>query len=488
MRPPWLPLLILALPDAAAAHGSFAGPVAAQSPAPITLAAPGPRLTASPSSPATAKLTASHGADAPPATTARAPSVEAARYEPATVATPPPPAPPSVATIGPKGLTVQSDDGRFAFNFRLPIMLDTKLSFADEPRIADSAFLPRFFGPILSSTMYDVVNGKLIVGFADKNVNVLNAWIEVKADAWLRLRVGKFTYPIALERQLLALRIVFMEQGIASALLPLYELGAQLWGGPADKLLEYQLTVGNGLAPNQNQEGEVDQNKDVIGRVYARPFVRSGFTPLAGLGFGIGASWGVHEGSATSPLTGTVKTLGGRTFYAPRGSSSDPDATVVADGSVARLVPQASYVLGPLSIYSEYIRARERLRVGAMARRLTHESFHAVAALVLTGERAVLLDLVVPQQPFDLSAGHIGAVELIGRYESVRFDEQTFPAFADPTVSARAARALGTGLNWLPTELLRVSVNYEHTSFRSAAGARRLPSEDVLAMRLQACF
>jgi phosphate-selective porin OprO/OprP len=337
-------------------------------------------------------------------------------------------------------------------------------------------------------TLYKAVTGKLIVGFSDKSVTVVNAWLDVAAHPLLHLKLGKFLHPISLERQTLPLRIVLLEHGIASTLLPSSEFGAQLWGATTDKLFEYQLTFGNGAPANSHYETDLDNGKDFIGRLYLRPFVRSGLAALSGLGVGFGGNYGVRHGSATTPLTGVSRTLGGRTFFSTLTNATDKAGTVFADGPVVRLVPQLGYTAGPLALYAEYIQVQERLNKGGARKTLTHRSAHAVAALVLTGEKAVLLDIVSPKRPFDLAAGQFGAFELVGHYEWLQFDEDTFPTYANPAVSAETAQAIGGGINWIPTEIIRVMLNYEHTLFDAAAGAKKLRSENLLGLRVQALF
>lgn len=390
--------------------------------------------------------------------------------------------------MGPKGLTVRTEDKNFVFNVRFPLMFDAKATLDNELPRGGDGFYPRFFGPLLSPTIYGIVTGKLLVGFQDKSVSVVTAYMDVEASPWLHLRLGKLLYPIALERQVSPLRIVMMEHGLASSLLPVSEFGAMLWGGPTSKVFEYQLTFGNGAPANQYYETDVDDRKDGIGRVYTRPFAQAGNDWLAGIGFGVGGSYGKHRGTPTAPLTGTSKTLGGRVFYSMRNNSQDAASTTLADGTILRFVPHAAYVAGPISAYAEYVRVREDVAIGATEATLTHESFHAVAAVVLTGERAVQLDIVVPERPLNVAQGHFGAVELTGRFETIRYDSDTFPTFADPATAARKATAFGGGFNWVPVELVRLTVNFEHTRFEGANGAPTPRSENLLGSRLQALF
>lgn len=480
-------LLLVSVP--AFAQEAAPPPVSAPAPPPtpsetaLPLAEPG--ATGDPS--AGAPQPAPPATETPPAA-AVAPAVTAPVAPPVALVQPAAPAALPVVSFGPRGLDVQSGDGSFVFNIRFPFMFDAKATPSDGQPSMGNAFYPRFFGPILSTKIYESVTGKLIVGFQDRSVTVVNAWLDVAAHPWLHIRVGKMLYPISLERQTLPLRIVFLEHGIASSLLGVSEFGVQLWGSAPDKLFDYQLAFGNGAPANQHYETDLDNGKDVIGRVFARPFARSNVPALAGFGLGLGASYGVHRGAAGTPLTGVSRTLGGRTFFATSVDASDPMATTVADGRVVRLVPQVAYVGGPVSVYAEYIRATERLQRGVVEDDVTNQSFHAVGAVVLTGEKAVLLDIISPRHPLDLSAGHLGAFELVGRFETIAFDQALFPVFADPAVSARRATALGSGLNWVPTDTMRLMINYEHTRFGAAQGAPRLRAENLLGLRLQALF
>ena len=390
--------------------------------------------------------------------------------------------------MGAKGLTLQTEDKRFIFNVRFPFMFDAKATIDNDLPLGGDAFFPRFFGPIFSPTIYGVVTGKLIVGFQNRAVTVVTAWFDVAAHPLLHLRFGKLLYTISLERQTLPLRTVMMEHGIASALLPISDFGAQVWGASENSTFEYQLTLANGAPANQHYEVDVDDKKDAIGRVYLRPLAATRIPALAGLGFGFGASNGTHQGNPSNPATGTAATLGGRTFFSTRFNATDPTATTIADGRIYRLVPQANYLAGPLSVYAEYVHVSEELKTGSAQQHLEHASFHAVIAFVLTGENAVLLDIISPSKPFDIAEGSLGAFELTGRYESFEVDADTFPLFANPATAARRATTIGGGFNWIPTAIIRMAVNYEHATFQSALGAPELAPEHVAALRVQALF
>ena len=100
----------------------------------------------------------------------------------------------------------------------------------------------------------------------------------------------------------------------------------------------------------------------------------------------------------------------------------------------------------------------------------------------------MLRDILAPKGPFDPSAGQFGAFELVARAEHVRFDEDTFPVYANPARSVASATAIGGGFNWIPNELIRVMLNFEHTSFTAPTGAPKQRAENLLGLRVQALF
>jgi phosphate-selective porin OprO and OprP len=86
-----------------------------------------------------------------------------------------------------------------------------------------------------------------------------------------------------------------------------------------------------------------------------------------------------------------------------------------------------------------------------------------------------------------------GAFELALRVPELDIDGAAFAggssSFADPSASARRARAVGGGLNWWINQNLRWILDYEVTRFDGGAanGANR-PDERALLMRFFLSF
>jgi phosphate-selective porin OprO and OprP len=59
---------------------------------------------------------------------------------------------------------------------------------------------------------------------------------------------------------------------------------------------------------------------------------------------------------------------------------------------------------------------------------------------------------------------------------------------ADPTKSARAARAWTVGMNWYLNYFTKLQLEYEQTRFEQGAATGNRPTEHALEERLQIAF
>ena len=106
-----------------------------------------------------------------------------------------------------------------------------------------------------------------------------------------------------------------------------------------------------------------------------------------------------------------------------------------------------------------------------------------MASFVVTGEDESF-DGPVLGHPFDLSEGHIGAVELAVRATELHVDNHTFPQFADSSKSARDALEVAGGLNWYPIPQLKVVADFARTTFHAGAPFRARDAEDLFLLRI----
>jgi phosphate-selective porin OprO/OprP len=149
--------------------------------------------------------------------------------------------------------------------------------------------------------------------------------------------------------------------------------------------------------------------------------------------------------------------------------------------------PQAYLYRGSFGLLAEYTDNRHTVRRDTEVGEFHHRGWQVAASVFLTGERASYRS-VTPKKVFDLQAGTFGAVELAARLQSAGVDEDAFPVFADPAVSARRARAWGVGVNWHLAKNLKVMLDLERATFTGGAGTGDRPAETFVATRFQFAY
>jgi phosphate-selective porin OprO/OprP len=255
--------------------------------------------------------------------------------------------------------------------------------------------------------------------------------------------------------------------------------------GLFDHPVNYALGIFNGVADGGSDDMEsTDEGKELVGRIFAQPFLRTDITPLRGLGFGAGASYGYRSG-ATRPYT----TQGQQTFFA----YGNPASSVTFSGEQYRIDPQGYYYWGPFGLYGEYVIDSQSLRSVSGAtlttRRFNNTAWQVVGSYVVTGENDSF-NPIMPRNPVGIHNGGWGAVELVGRIGQMTMDSALFPLFAS-AASAREQTSWGAGVNWHLNRNVKLQLDYESTTFRGgsfAAGSATAHPEHVVLSRVQLNF
>jgi len=366
---------------------------------------------------------------------------------------------------------VGTRDSGFQLRLRGLIQADGRDYWGQTPN-PDSTFLIRRARPYIEGTVANLVDFRLMADFGQGTVQLLEAFIDLHPWRWLRLTGGKLKTPFGLERLQTDQYLSFVERGLPSNLAPDRDVGADLHGDVFG-ILDYDLGVFNGAVDGANSDFDANYGKDVVARVFSHPLAR--VTQKVRLGLGLGVTWGRQRGNVTATQLPAYRTAGQQTFFGYVTDAKDASNTVFAAGDRLRMAPQLDFYAGPVGLFAEYIWVANDVASGMVLApvRLVHSSFQIAATLVLTQELATR-EGVVPRRPLDLRRlrqGYIGAFELGARYEELHIDIAAFPRFADPTKSARAARAFGVELNWWMTTMLKLAFLFERTAFEGGAGS-----------------
>lgn len=393
----------------------------------------------------------------------------------------------SAATVatGADGLQVRSADGAYQVRLRGYVHSDGRYFFEGTAPAA-STFQLRRIRPILEGVVARNYHFRLMTDFGGGSVTVQDAHLDAVFGSVLRVRVGKFKPPVGLERLQSATAMSFVERALPTALVPSRDVGVQLYGELAGGAVGYQAGVFNGVVDGGSGDVDVDPHKDVAGRLFLQPFRGAGPELLRGLGVGIAGSRGRQEGTATAPGLPGYRTVGQQSFFAYR-SNGQAAGTAIADGRRTRLSPQGWLYFRGLGLTGEHVSATHRVRRESEVAELTHRAWQGTATLLLTGEDAAYTG-VRPRAVFDPARRTWGAVELAARASRLEVDEDAFPTFADPARSASSARHWGVGVNWYLNRNVRLSADYDRTTFGAAGDAPRRDPEQGILTRVQLSF
>lgn len=438
-----------------------------------------------------------------------------------------------VLVAGDKGFGLKSPEGDFELKLRGLVQADARV-FDDgikgqhvyrgdtakqqyqsvmETRSAADNFTMRRVRPTFEGTLYKNYGFRITPDFGSGSTFLADGYIDANYLPEFKIRAGKFTPPLGLERLQSSADTKFNELALTSNFIPSRDVGAQISGDLLSNTINYSVGIFNGAndgATGENSDSNTD--KELQARVFTQPFINHpGF--LQGLGVGVAASNTNTRGSTGSTNLTTYKTSGQENFFSYRSDSNSTAGidSVFADGERTRLIPQFHYFNGPFGLIGEYVEEQQELSrldtvaAGGKSRRtkeLSHDAWQLTAAYTLTGEEQSLKG-IKPAQPFNPGSGGWGAWEVVARAGTLNIDKDAFTgedgslgandAFAQAPRSARSAENLGVGLNWYPNKAVRVSLDYETTIFEWGGGGTRFepdnrPDERVLLGRVQVNF
>ncbi len=373
------------------------------------------------------------------------------------------PATPKV-TISDKGYTLASADGANSIKLRGLVQLDSRLFLNDGNVLANNSFILRRARIISEGTFAQNFSFQVVPEFGGGSPAIVDANLNWTVTPALQFKFGRFKSPVGLELLQSDSWTFFDERSIVTNLVPNRDLGVLVSGDVLGGKLNYTAgIVGGGADGAQTTNSDFDNEKDLVGRLWASPFKDDAGSFTQGLSFGVSGTYGREKTAAGR--TGGYRTDGQQTFYSYL-------ATTSTDGPNWRVSPQLDYRTGSFGLLSEYVVSAVNVRTSAAGKltELQNKAWQLAAGYVLTGENSSYAG-VVPANNFDLSKGTWGAFELAARYAKLKVDDAAFPLYASPAASAGEATSFGVGLNWYLSKTVRFTFDYYQTKFGAAPGA-----------------
>jgi len=396
-------------------------------------------------------------------------------------------------SLGLNGLVVRSGDSNFLMNVHGYAQVDGRF-YLNEHNPANDTFLLRRVRPIIEGTVYDRFDYRFMADFgsgngssssAGNNALLDDAYVNARLWPEAQLQIGKAKSPVGLERLQSTAELLFIETGFATQLTPNYDVGIELHNQLFNSPVNYAIGIFNGAADAASSDADTtDEGKDIVGRLFFQPFLRTDYEALNKLGFGAGGSVGHHEGPLPS-----YKTPGQQTFFSYA-------STVSAAGEQYRIDPQFFYYWGPFGVLGEYIVSSQKVKASSarQTERFDNRAWQIEASYFLTGDgnsfRSTSRNAFRPEHPFTFGGGGWGAFEFVARIGQLSLDRAAFPTYASSS-SAREATSWGVGLNWYLNSNIRFYLDFESTHFdggSKAPGAVTAQDERALLGRVQFSF
>lgn len=381
-----------------------------------------------------------------------------------------------VVKAGQDGFILQSADRDFVLRLRGGLQLDSRWFVADTEKQNLDTFLGRRVQPTLEGTVHGKYDFRLTYDVVDSRANLLDAYVNLRPTTAVQVRFGKFKAPVGLERIQAALDTRFVELAYPTSIAPNRDYGVIVHGEVADARFAYAGGLMNGPPDGGSTDIDVNDGKDVVGRVFLTPFSKDETSLLRGLGVGIAGTWGDQSGPLASYRSAGRATV--HTF------ASD----VTADDKRTRVQPQGYFFSGSFGLLGEFARSEQTGKHAGERIQFQTEAFMISATYLLTGEPASF-KAIVPTRPFDFAHGS-GAIELAARYHELSVDPVVFHrGLSDPAKSVRRAGTWGAGVNWYWNKNARFTVDYELTEFRrGAAESTNRRTERFVQTRFQVGF
>jgi phosphate-selective porin OprO/OprP len=391
-------------------------------------------------------------------------------------------------TSGKDGFQINSNDGNFALKISGYAQVDYRDFLSDNDRFVDPFSLRRvrviFDGTVNEYVVFRIQPDFAAGGGANGSSILQDAYAEAKYISWAKVRVGKFTAPMGIERIQSSANLLLVELGLPSNLVPNRDAGVQVGGDFANGALSYQLGVFNGVVDGASAETDTNDGKDYVARVWAQPFKNGHWIGITDLGVGVAGSVGDQKGTGASSQLPSFKTEGLNTFFTYRSNDT------FANGKRSRLSPQAYWYTGRFGVLGEYVVSTQevtRATTTTTTAALRNDAWQVAVSWVVTGEKPTFKGLT-PRRPLDPKNGGWGALELAGRYSQLHVDADAFPRYANAAVAARRADAWSAGFNWYLSKNLKLQSNYETTIFNGGAADGDRPSEKAILSRVQVAF
>jgi phosphate-selective porin len=317
--------------------------------------------------------------------------------------------------------------------------------------------------------------------------------INYRFHSLLNFQVGQFKLPFTLENRTSENVTPFLENSLAVRNLgtPLTsgrDIGLMIWGLTKPSYLHYSVGLFNAEGANRPN---VDSNGDVVGRVFAHPFVEAGVPLLARLQLGVSFRYGFRSAKWVGYDVNAYTTSGGYAFWRPTYTDSNGNLVhIIPSGRQSAFAAELYWPVSRFDLLGEFVyisnntrEARDFYQQSAYTERfgsLQGYAYYATLGYWIFGERQYV------RRPGYLDPSHIdftkptapshASLEALARFEQLRVtydgaSRQGSTADAKTPSGDINVNAFTLGLNYWATRRVRITANYTYYNFPDSAPA-----------------
>ena len=394
---------------------------------------------------------------------------------------------------------VRSANGHNELTLRGLVQADGRLFLNDSTKQLVDTFLIRKARIVLQGKLADDFTFFVMPDFGEGKTVLQDAWVTWQLHEALRVTAGRQKVPFGLERLQADQATTFIERAHPTQLAPNRDIGVTISGEVLEKRLGYALGAYNGGIDNSITDVDVNDSKELAGRLYVKPFAQAEAPWLRSLLIGGAATYGDQFGTDSATNTPSWKSPGQNTIYAFR-SGEKKTTTDAAGKSVTTALPNpvtrgtrtrwtvhGYWAAGPIGLLGEYVANTEAVARGSATGDWKASAWQGAASYVLGGRPS--FEGVQIDAPFAAGAPGWGAFEVAARVSGIAADGASYATWADPAKSVRTATSYTGGVRWHLSRHYRLYADYEHTVFQGgAAGNTNRTTEQALLGRVQLAF
>ncbi len=384
------------------------------------------------------------------------------------------------------GFYLKTKDKSFKIKLIGRVNFDTKI-FANKNHPERNDFYIKRARIGLSGTLFKYYDFKVETDFAGGDATLKDAYINFRGFPDYQLKVGQIKVPFSLEAVSSTKWMHFACRSmVVSNLAPARDYGFMVHGDPFSGMLHYALGIFDGTRANK---GDTDDDKDFAARLVFSPFKRSKNKIIENLSIGSSLTVGHHNMTYPDDKSyfwskGSFKTYGGTKFF-------QFSKGIKHAGRMERYGAELFWAYGPFSFQSEWLRTNllsVRNEDGKSYNLYVYGGYVDVGYFV-RGRRRLKKGVVAKpklRSYFDPKSSSWGALELVGRYDYMKLDNDFFKKrFSDKNAYTDRVRSFTFGINWFLNNAALFRINYSHIDFDDYIKEAKGDDEDLILGRFQ---